>query len=151
MADGEYGRLADDVNIPKASLEKVLKENLGGGVRVAGDAKDALIAVCGEFVALLTAQANELCEAQKKGKGAGKISPAHVLEALEELGLSSLIEPVKALDAATRESVEDRLATKRKRKQAGAGEMTEEEAMRLQQELFAKARAKMDGGAGGSA
>lgn len=52
--------------IRAASLEKVLKENLGGGVRVAGDAKDALIAVCGEFVALLTAQANELCEAQKK-------------------------------------------------------------------------------------
>ena len=82
-----------------------------------------------------------------QGKGAGKISPAHVLEALEELGLSSLIEPVKALDAATRESVEDRLATKRKRKQAGAGEMTEEEAMRLQQELFAKARAKVGVGA----
>ena len=104
-----------------------------------------MAAVCAEFVGLLTAQAQELCAAPK-GKG-NTILSEHVLDALKELGLDELVEPVTKFNEVI-EKASDEHKAKRKKLHSNDSGMTEEEAIKAQQELFAKARARMEGSAG---
>lgn len=104
-----------------------------------------MAAVCAEFVGLLTAQAQELCAASK-GKG-NTILSKHVLDALKELGLDELVEPVTKFNEVI-EKASDEHKAKRKKLHSNDSGMTEEEAIKAQQELFAKARARMEGSAG---
>ena len=83
----------DDVGLPKASVVKAIKELMPEGVRVAGDANDLLLQCCNQFVHLISTQANDISEREKRST----ISPEHVVKALEELEFGpQYIEAVKA-------------------------------------------------------
>lgn len=64
----------DELSIPRASLNKFIKE-LAPNVRVANDARELILNCCTEFIHLISSEANELCNKQMKKT----ISPEHVL------------------------------------------------------------------------
>lgn len=66
--------LDDEVTIPRAALNKMMKEILPH-VRVAGDARELILNCCTEFIHLISSEANEICNKQSKKT----ISPEHVL------------------------------------------------------------------------
>lgn len=49
--------MADELGLPKSSLQKAIKELLPGDMRLAGDAGDLLVQCCNQFVHLLSTQA----------------------------------------------------------------------------------------------
>ena len=71
MADN---REDDDLSIPRAALNKMIKE-LVPNVRVANDARELILNCCTEFIHLVSSEANDLCNKQHKKT----ISPEHVL------------------------------------------------------------------------
>jgi len=64
----------DELSIPRASLNKMIKE-LAPNVRVANDARELILSCCTEFIHLISSEANDLCNKQQKKT----ISPEHVL------------------------------------------------------------------------
>ena len=85
--------MADDVGLPKSSLQKAIKDLLPGDMRIAGDATDLLVQCCNQFVHLVSTQANVVSEREKRST----ISPEHVVRALEELEFGGhYVEAVKA-------------------------------------------------------
>ena len=64
----------DDLNIPRAALNKMIKE-LIPDVRVANEARELLLNCCTEFIHLVSSEANEICGKQTKKN----ISADHVL------------------------------------------------------------------------
>jgi histone H3/H4 len=73
--------MADDVGLPKSTLQKSIKDLLPKEMRIAGDASDLLVQCCNQFVHLISTQANDISEREKRST----ISPEHVIKALEEL------------------------------------------------------------------
>lgn len=64
----------DEVTIPRAALNKMMKEILPH-VRVAADARELILNCCTEFIQLISSEANDICNKQSKKT----ISPEHVL------------------------------------------------------------------------
>jgi len=56
---------ADEPNVPRAALNKLIKD-AAGGVRVSNEARDLVHACCLDFVKAVAAQANRLCVAEQK-------------------------------------------------------------------------------------
>jgi histone H3/H4 len=75
----------EDVSLPKATITKVIKENLAGEIRCGNDARDLIADCCVEFIQMIAAEANDVCNKGKKKT----ISPEHVIEALK-VGISFL-------------------------------------------------------------
>ncbi len=48
--------MADDVGLPKSSLQKAIKDLLPREMRIAGDASDLLVQCCNQFVHLVSTQ-----------------------------------------------------------------------------------------------
>lgn len=122
----------DEVTIPRAALNKMMKEILPH-VRVAGDARELILNCCTEFVHLISSEANEICNKQMKKT----ISPEHVLAALESLGFGAYMTDCK--------SALEECKTVAAKKRRGSNRLEnlgipEEELLRQQQELFEKAR-----------
>ena len=65
----------DDLSIPRAALNKMIKE-LVPNVRVANDSRELILNCCTEFIHLLSSEANEICNRGHKKT----ISPEHVLQ-----------------------------------------------------------------------
>lgn len=85
--------MADDVGLPKSTLQKSIKDLLPKDMRIAGDASDLLVQCCNQFVHLISTQANDISEREKRST----ISPEHVIKALEELEFGdAYLEPVRA-------------------------------------------------------
>lgn len=85
--------MADELGLPKSSLQKAIKELLPGEMRIAGDAADLLVQCCNQFVHLLSTQANDISEREKRST----ISPEHVVRALQELEFgAAYVEAVRA-------------------------------------------------------
>ena len=80
----------DDLGLPKSTLLKAIKEQLPADVRLGGDAADALLRCCNEFVLMVSASANEISERQKRST----IMPDHIVEALRELGFDEYLDAV---------------------------------------------------------
>ncbi|CAJ0920173.1 unnamed protein product [Ranitomeya imitator] len=122
----------DDLTIPRAAINKMIKETLPS-VRVANDARELVVNCCTEFIHLISSEANEICNKSEKKT----ISPEHVIQALESLGFGSYISEVK-------EVLQECKTVALKRRQANSRlenlGIPEEELLRQQQELFAKAR-----------
>ena len=70
MADREE----DDLSIPRAALNKMIKE-LVPNVRIANEARELILNCCTEFIHLVSSEANEICNKNDKKT----ISPEHVL------------------------------------------------------------------------
>ena len=65
----------DDLSIPRAALNKMIKELLPN-IRVANDARELILNCCTEFIHLVSSEANDACVKQNKKT----ISPDHVVE-----------------------------------------------------------------------
>ncbi|XP_009466536.1 PREDICTED: LOW QUALITY PROTEIN: protein Dr1 [Nipponia nippon] len=124
----------DDLTIPRAAINKMIKETLPN-VRVANDARELVVNCCTEFIHLISSEANEICNKSEKKT----ISPEHVIQALESLGFGSYISEVKeVLQECKTVALKRRKASSRLENSALG--IPEEELLRQQQELFAKAR-----------
>lgn len=64
----------EDLNLPRASLNKLIKEVLPD-LRVANEVRDLLLQCCNEFIHLVSTEANEFCTSQQKKT----MSTEHVL------------------------------------------------------------------------
>ena len=64
----------DDLSVPRAALNKMIKELLPN-IRVANDARELILNCCTEFIHLISSEANEACAKQNKKT----ISPDHIL------------------------------------------------------------------------
>lgn len=81
----------EEAGIPKATVTKVIKENIPSDIRISKETTDILVEGCVEFVNMMAAEANNLCSKQNKKT----IAPEHVIQALESLGLPQFINEVK--------------------------------------------------------
>ena len=132
--DAEVGRAADPI-LPMAPIDKLLKQELGSEMKAAADVAPLLQSYLGEFLVLLTTKANESAAGDKRNM----ITEAHILKALDELGFKHHSDNLRARSI---NAPSARKQGKGKRKRGGLPEgMTEEESLRLQQELFASAKA----------
>ncbi|XP_062936851.1 protein Dr1-like [Cynocephalus volans] len=122
----------DDLTIPRAAINKMIKETLPR-VRVANKARELVVNCCTEFIHLVSSEAHEVCN--KKGKK--NISPEHVIGALESLGFGSYISEVKEVLQECKAAALKRRKSRFRWEDLG---IPEEELLRQQQELFAKAR-----------
>ncbi|XP_074654264.1 protein Dr1-like [Tubulanus polymorphus] len=126
----------DDLSIPRAALNKMIKE-LAPNVRVANEARELILNCCTEFIHLISSEANELCNGQNKKT----ISPDHILGALDRLGFASYREEAQAV------MVEAKAVAAKKRRASTRLEnlgIPEEELLRQQQELFDRARQEQE-------
>ncbi|XP_032884823.1 protein Dr1 [Amblyraja radiata] len=122
----------DDLTIPRAAINKMIKETLPN-VRVANEARELVVSCCTEFIHLISSEANEICNKSEKKT----ISPEHVIQALDSLGFCSYISEVKeVLQECKTVALKRRKASSRLENLG----IPEEELLRQQQELFAKAR-----------
>ena len=148
MADSDHD---DDITIPRAAMNKMIKEFCPHS-RVANEARELILACSTEFIHLVSSEANEICNNQQKKT----ISAEHVLQgkilcqqslnhskqyflfsALESLGYGDFKKEAEGALA------ECKAVAEKKRRQSTRLEnlgMSEEELLRVQQELFAKAR-----------
>nr|CAG4644496.1 EOG090X0LUS [Lepidurus arcticus] len=122
----------DELTIPRAAMNKMIKE-IVPNVRVANEVRELILNCCTEFIHLIASEANEICAQQQKKT----INAEHILSALDKLGFGdykteaeTVLKDCKAVAA-------------KKRRQSTRLEnlgIPEEELLRQQQELFAKAR-----------
>ena len=132
MADAKDLQSDDELSIPRAALNKMIKELLPN-IRVANDARELILNCCTEFIHLVSSEANDICVKGNKKT----ISPDHVVAALDSLGFGeykheaqSVLKEAKAVAA---------------KKRRGSSRLEnlgipEEELLKQQQALFEKAR-----------
>uniref|UniRef100_A0A8C5KMB8 Protein Dr1 n=1 Tax=Jaculus jaculus TaxID=51337 RepID=A0A8C5KMB8_JACJA len=114
----------DDLTIPRATLPNV---------QVAKDARELVVNCCMEFIHLISSKANEICNKSEKKT----ISPEHVLQGNQDLGCGSYVSEVKEVLQECKTVALKRRKTSSLLENLG---IPEEELLRRQQELFAKAR-----------
>uniref|UniRef100_A0A3Q3D7F2 Protein Dr1 n=1 Tax=Hippocampus comes TaxID=109280 RepID=A0A3Q3D7F2_HIPCM len=119
----------DDLTIPRAAINKMIKETLPN-VRVANDARELVVNCCTEFIHLISSEANEICNKSDKKT----ISPEHVINGEGTSEVAWLCKPVALRKASSRLE--------------NLG-IPEEELLRQQQELFAKVSPTASGEGGG--
>ncbi|XP_023029441.1 negative Cofactor 2beta [Leptinotarsa decemlineata] len=122
----------DELTLPRASINKMIKE-LVPSVRIANEARELILNCCTEFIHLLSSEANEICNQLHKKT----INAEHVLMALNRLGFCDYTAEAEAVLKDCKA-----VAAKRRRQSTRLENLgiPEEELLRQQQELFAKAR-----------
>ncbi|XP_077965948.1 protein Dr1-like [Styela clava] len=122
----------DELNLPRAAVNKLIKETLPQ-VRVSNESRELIVQCCNEFIHLLSSEANEMCNKNAKKT----IMPEHVLQALNTLGFGSYTQECKeVLEECKHVALKKRRGSSRLENLG----IPEEELLRQQQELFAKAR-----------
>ena len=106
-------------------------------MRLSGEAKDLIVTCCNEFIHLLAAEANNVCEKQSKKL----ILPDHVLLALDNLGFSEYRQDCLDVMKQMQEETDKRKKFHNKLEKSG---IPEEELLRQQSELFAEARKQQE-------
>ena len=100
------------------------------------ETRDALIECCIEFIMILSTESNDIAEKESKKT----IASEHVLKALEVLGFYDYIELIKEVIVEHKET--QRIRERKVGKLESSGR-TEEELLREQELLIAKARSKL--------
>jgi histone H3/H4 len=102
-------------------------------VRVANESRELILNCCTEFIHLLSSESNEVCNQRNKKT----IIAEHVLEALDRLGFKDYKQDAEAVLNDCKQ-----VAAKRRRQSTRLENLgiPEEELLRQQQELFARAR-----------
>tara|TARA_B100000405_G_scaffold22179_2_gene16548 strand:+ start:324 stop:743 length:420 start_codon:yes stop_codon:yes gene_type:complete len=118
---------------------KMISEGLPPGLRMGNDVKEMIVECCNEFIQCVSSEANEISTKENKTT----ILPEHVVAALESLDFASMIETVKATMNELKEEDKEVRAEKKKKK---GMQISDEEALRLQQEMFAAAKARYNSG-----
>ncbi|CAK9780796.1 histone-fold-containing protein [Cutaneotrichosporon oleaginosum] len=138
MSDREgFGGGDDEHTLPKATVYKLISEMLPDDLSCAKDTKEIIVDCCVEWIKLISAQSNTVCEESSKKT----ISPEHVLEALKQLGFESFISEVDESHGEFKQSQKDR-----QRNQPNTNGMTPEELQALQQKLFSQSQARLQSG-----
>jgi len=122
----------EDLSIPRAAINKMIKDTVPS-FRVANDARDLITNCCTEFIRLIATEANEICEKDQKKT----ISPEHVLSALDKSGFAEYRQDAIAVLRDCKEVTAKRRRGSMRLENLG---ISEEELLRQQQELFARAR-----------
>uniref|UniRef100_A0A1B6C4F4 Protein Dr1 n=1 Tax=Clastoptera arizonana TaxID=38151 RepID=A0A1B6C4F4_9HEMI len=122
----------DELTLPRASLNKMIKELLPN-IRVANESRELILNCCTEFIHLISSEANEICNQQQKKT----INAEHVLLALDKLGFGDYTADAEAVFKDCKA-----VAAKRRRQSNRLENLgiPEEELLRQQQALFARAR-----------
>ncbi|CAG2111502.1 unnamed protein product [Medioppia subpectinata] len=123
----------EELTIPRAAMNKLIKELLPD-IRVANDSRELILQCCSEFIHCITSEANTICESQQKKT----MSAEHVLTALDKLGFSHY--------KSEAQSVVNDCKRKRRRQSTRLEHLgiPEEELLKQQQALFAKAREEQE-------
>eukprot|EP00951_Prasinocladus_malaysianus_P007311 scaffold52609_cov47-Prasinocladus_malaysianus.AAC.4 len=131
----------EEVALPRATLNKMIRDALPGDMRLSSDCNDKMIECCEEFISLIASEANEV--SSKDGKST--ILPEHVVSALGELQFHDFVGPVQ--EVWQKYKAENKHGEKKLSKKSGADKagMSEEEQIALQQKMFAAARARSMG------
>lgn len=145
----------DELTIPRAAMNKMIKE-IVPSVRVANEARELILNCCSEFIHLLASEANDICtQQQKKTINAEHILAGNVahkfinevwiiygvvfcqIAALDRLGFNDYRTDAEAVLKDCKA-----VAAKRRRQSTRLENLgiPEEELLRQQQELFARAR-----------
>lgn len=122
----------DELTLPRASINKMIKEILPN-IRVANESRELILNCCTEFIHLISSEANEVCNSQQKKT----INSEHVLSALDRLGFSDYIPDADAVLQDCKAVAAQRRRQSTRLENLG---IPEEELLRQQQELFARAR-----------
>jgi len=132
MASGAADTPEDELSIPRASMNKMIKEVLPK-IRVANESRELILNCCKEFILLLSSEANTICTEQNRRT----INSEHVLVALEKLGFADYRQEVEAVARQCKD-----ITAKRRRQSTRLENLgiPESELLRQQQELFARAR-----------
>mmetsp|Transcript_5241 Transcript_5241/g.16824 ORF Transcript_5241/g.16824 Transcript_5241/m.16824 type:complete len:172 (-) Transcript_5241:105-620(-) len=142
--DSESGAGASSSDgLPRAAVAKLVKERLPPHLRTKPDVAALLSEMAGEFLQMLTSEANEAASAEKKKT----LSEAHLLGALRKLGYPQLAAECEAVGEAEHGAQAAAKARKRKLKGA-ASTLSTEELLAEQQRLFAGARERLQAGGG---
>ena len=104
-------------------------------LRLNNETRELLAECCTEFVQLLSTEANDICENDKRKT----ITPEHVLRAIDQLGLGKYREKMEEAYGRVKEHDKLRGRGAHKRAMAAAG-LSKEELLKQQQALFAQAR-----------
>jgi len=134
-----------DTSFALATITKLVKEELPANVKCAADVAPMVQSCLAEFLQMLTAEANE----KAKAEGKNTINEAHTLFALQKLGFGHYESNLPVTGATAEEG--STAAGKRKKgkgKRSAPSDMSEEELLRMQQELFASARQSVGQSAG---
>lgn len=100
---------ADDLSLPKATVQKIINEILSTpssdtgdhSISFGKDARDLLIDCCVEFITLISSEANEIAEREAKKT----IATEHIDKALRELGFPEYVREVLASAGEMKESL----------------------------------------------
>jgi down-regulator of transcription 1 len=128
----------DDQSLPKATINKMISDLTPQGIRISQDLRDLLCEGCTEFVLSISSEANDISTKENKTT----ITPEHVLRALKQLGFDEFIEQCTKEMEIEKDVQKVKRVDKKKKKDIG---MTQEEAMAMQQKMFADAKARMAG------
>eukprot|EP00029_Vermamoeba_vermiformis_P008354 TRINITY_DN3883_c0_g1_i1.p1 TRINITY_DN3883_c0_g1~~TRINITY_DN3883_c0_g1_i1.p1 ORF type:complete len:198 (+),score=38.36 TRINITY_DN3883_c0_g1_i1:37-630(+) len=123
----------EDITLPKATIAKIVKEVLPEDIKCSSDARDIILNCCIEFIHLLSSEANEYCEKENKKT----ISAEHIVKSLQSLGFESYIKDVKQAQDKLKIDLAEKPKMQKKLEKSG---LSEEELLKMQQELFAKSR-----------
>lgn len=123
----------DELTLPKTTVHKLITEMLPNDIACSKETREILIECCVEFIHLLASEANDVCEKESKKT----IAAEHVIAALQSLGFDEYIPHIQAVfqDHKNTMKVRDRKSSRLE----NSG-LTEEELLKNQEELFAKAR-----------
>lgn len=140
---------ADDLSLPKATVQKIISEiltPLSPDTSFSKDARDLLIDCCVEFITLISSEANDIAEKDAKKT----IASEHVVKALKDLGFEEYVDSILEVAQEHREHLKSREKKQTKLEQSG---LSQEELLRQQEELFGRARERfeMQGGGTGDA
>ena len=122
-----------------ATVAKMISERLPPGLKLTAEVKEMILDACNEFVQCVASEANEISTKENKST----ILPEHVVGALESLDFASYVQTVSAAMLEMKEEGKAERAEKKKKKGL---QMTPEEALAMQQKMFAEAKARYESG-----
>ncbi|KAG5452946.1 Protein Dr1 [Clonorchis sinensis] len=130
----------DEVSIPRASLNKFIKDVVPDA-RLTTETRELLLNCCHAFIHKLATQANIACASAKKKT----ISPEHIFQGLDAMNLSAYKERVVVASEEAKEELKGRrmLSASYRFKHQDSEEL--ERLAREQQEIFEQARADFVG------
>ena len=122
-----------------ATVAKMISERLPPGLKMSAEVKEMVLEACNEFVQCVASEANEISTKENKTT----IMPEHVVNALKSLDFEAYVERVSAAAEEMKEEGKEARAEKKKKK---GMQMSPEEALALQEKMFAEARARYNSG-----
>jgi histone H3/H4 len=130
----------EDLSLPKATMNKFIQELMPPEITATKETRDLLTECCVEFIHLVSSESNEVCEKESKKTIAGD----HVITALKNLGFEEYVVDMQELLQEHQKIVKQDREKKISRKDNSG--MTEEEMIKAQEEMFKKARERLQSG-----